>query len=116
MFGMFAVSTQDAHFALERNCRYLVEGVTEDGQKFRPSDWIDRIASMDATYEQHRLVYSDHVHPENFNGQKCLMVHSDLEHTNPDLFKYLMQFITSNKLRITRLCDLPAEDSQTQSA
>ncbi len=77
---------------------------------------------MGATYDMHRLVYSPLLHPENFNGQKVLVVHEDLEKENPGLYNYLMNFIQSNKLRFTRLCDLPggdaleAEIDQRQSA
>ena len=85
-------------------CKYVIEGYTEDGRKFRPSDWIDRISSMGASYEMHRLVYSDMLHPELYNGQKCLIIDMALEKSNPGMFQYVMNFVKSNGLRMTEVC------------
>jgi len=88
------------------HCKYIIEGVTEEGRKFRPSDWIDRIASMGASYDMQRLVYSDMLHPELYEGQKCLMIDMALEQENPGMFQYVMNFVTSNHLKMTQVCDL----------
>lgn len=88
-------------------CRYIIEGYTEDGRKFRPSDWIDRIASMMASYgTAHRLVFSDLLHPELYNGQKCLIINERLAEENPSMFEYVMNFAKSNKLRMINVCDI----------
>lgn len=87
------------------HCKYIIEGVTEDGRKFRPSDWIDRIASMGASYHKQRLVYSDLLHPELFDGEKCLIIDTELEIKNPTMFQYLMNFVKSNGLKMTKVCD-----------
>jgi len=89
------------------NCRYIIQSVTEDGRKFRPSDWIDRISSMAATYgTSHRLVFSDLLHPELYEGQKCLIIDTSLETENPGMFEYVMNFVKTNKLVMTQVCDL----------
>ena len=88
------------------HCRYIIEGYTEDGRKFRPSDWIDRIASMGATYDMQRLVYSDLLHPELYEGQKCLILDTSLEEQNPGMFNYVMNFVKSNGLKMTYVCDI----------
>ena len=88
------------------HCKYIIEGVTEDGRKFRPSDWIDRISSMGASYDMQRLVYSDMLHPELYEGQKCLMIDMALEQENPGMFQYVMNFVKSNGLKMTKVCDL----------
>ncbi|SIN77305.1 Protein of unknown function [Sulfurivirga caldicuralii] len=88
------------------HCKYIIEGYTEDGRKFRPSDWIDRIASMMATYEHRRLVYSDLLHPELYDGQKCLIIDDRLKDENPGMYDYVMNFVKSNKLRMSHVCDI----------
>lgn len=93
-------------WARKVHCKYIIEGVTEDGRKFRPSDWIDRVSSMGASYEMQRLVYSDMLHPELYEGQKCLMIDMALEQQNPGMFQYVMNFIKSNHLKMTQVCDL----------
>ncbi len=80
--------------------------MTEDGRKFRPSDWIDRIASMGATYQKQRLVYSDLLHPELYNGQKCLIIDTELEVKDPCMFQYVMNFVSSNRLKTTKVCEI----------
>jgi len=70
------------------HCRYIIEGFTEDGKKFRPSDWIDRISSTMASYgSSHRLVFSDLLHPELYQGKKCLVIDTELEIKNPQMFE-----------------------------
>lgn len=88
------------------HCKYIIEGVTEEGRKFRPSDWIDRIASMGASYSHRRLVYSDLLHPELYKGQKCLIIDTELEIKDPGMFRYVMNFVQSNSLRVTKVCDV----------
>ncbi|MBD3822201.1 DUF3579 domain-containing protein [Hydrogenovibrio sp. JE_KL2] len=88
------------------HCRYIIEGYTEDGRKFRPSDWIDRIASMMASYgSSHRLVFSELLHPELYQGQKCLIIDTQLEDVNPGMFEYVMDFVKNNKLKMTQVCE-----------
>ncbi len=88
------------------HCKYIIEGYTEDGKKFRPSDWIDRIASMMASYgKSHRLVFSDLLHPERYQGQKCLIIDTELEVKNPQMFEYVMYFAKSNNLKVTQVCE-----------
>lgn len=88
------------------HCRYIIEGYTEEGRKFRPSDWIDRIASMMASYgTSHRLVFSELLHPELYQGQKCLIIDTRLEEVNPSMFEYVMDFVKTNKLKMTQVCE-----------
>ncbi len=88
-------------------CRYIIEGYTVEGNKFRPSDWIDRIASMMASYgDIHRLVYSDLLHPERYQGQKCLILDTKLKTENPEMFEYVMGFAKSNHLKMTEVCEV----------
>lgn len=92
------------------HCKYIIKGVTEDGRKFRPSDWIDRISSMCASFgEAHRLVYSEFLHPELFEGQKCLMIDTELEIKNPNMFNYVMNFVKSNGLVMHQVCEIDGD-------
>lgn len=81
--------------------RLIVESVTQDGRKFRPSDWIERISTTLATFgaDKH-LHYSEAVFPSVINGEKCLVVDLSLQETNPQAFEYVMNFVRANKLRV----------------
>ena len=88
------------------HCKYVIQGVTEDGRKFRPSDWIDRVSSMGATYHMQRLVDSDMLHPALFEGRKCLVFDTEFAINNPFMFDYVMNLAKSNQLRMIEVCDL----------
>ncbi|MHB8920201.1 MAG: DUF3579 domain-containing protein [Halothiobacillus sp.] len=80
--------------------RYLIESVTKSGARFRPSDWIDRLASWDATFDQHRLVFSARLHPAVLDGQKVLAIEPDLRTENQAMFDSIMQFAERNNLKV----------------
>ena len=81
--------------------KWVIEGVNEAGQRFRPSDWIERLSTMLATYgPDHRIVYSDKVQPVVVGGVKCLIVDEALKDENPAAYEHIMGFAKSNQLRI----------------
>mgnify|MGYP001626168724 CR=1 FL=1 len=80
--------------------RFLIESVTKSGARFRPSDWIDRLASWDATFDQHRLVFSDRLHPAVLDGQKVLAIEPVLRDENAAMFDSILQFAERNNLKV----------------
>ncbi len=78
----------------------IIEGKTLDGSKFRPSDWVDRLCGMLACFDQQKMSYSPHLRPMVYQGMNCVAVKKDLETEAPQVFKFLMQFATDNKLRV----------------
>lgn len=96
--------------------RFIVESVTKAGARFRPSDWIDRISSWDATFAQHRLVYSQRLHPVLLNGQKVLAIEPKLSSENPAMYEAVMQFIRRNNLTMhIQYADGHMEDYDAES-
>lgn len=84
----------------EEKTSIIIEGIQTDNRKFRPSDWIERIASNWATFgADHRLRYSPAVYPCIINGEKCLVVAKDLHEKDPEGFESVLQFARVNKLR-----------------
>ena len=84
-------------------CRLVIviESVVEDGHKFRPSDWIERISTTLADFgSDHRLHYDESVQPCVINGEKCLVVDKSLETSNPAAFAYILGFVQANRLRV----------------
>ena len=81
--------------------RIVIESVREDGRKFRPSDWIERISTMLAEFgPDHRLHYANGVQPCMIDGQKCLVVDPHLEQSNPAAYGFILQFARDNQLRV----------------
>jgi hypothetical protein len=82
--------------------RYIIESVTQDGKRFRPSDWIDRLSSWDATFAQHRLVFSERLHPVNIKGEKCLAIELELKAEAPEMYEQILGFARANHLKAHR--------------
>ena len=86
---------------MEQDSRLGIEGVQEDGRKFRPSDWIERISANLAQFgPDHRLRYAKSVSPCVINGARCLVVERDLYRKDPAAFEFILDFARSNQLRI----------------
>lgn len=76
-------------------------GINENGNKFRPSDWIDRIASTLGSFDTNRrLRFSPSVKPVTYDGQRCLFVADELSLINPTAYRYVMDFVNSNGLLV----------------
>ena len=81
----------------------VIFGFSHSGKKFRPSDWIERLASVFASFDTgHRLRYDPSVIPMKVEGQPCLFVADSLAQTDPAAFSYLMDFARSNELQIRK--------------
>lgn len=81
--------------------RLVIHGTRKDGSRLRPGDWIERISSVLASFgSDHRLSYAECVKPCIIDGNKCLVVARCLEESNPQAYKFIMDFAQSNKLNI----------------
>ena len=94
---------------------FVIESVREDGNRFRPSDWIERISDTMANFGPDlRLQYASSVHPGMIDGAKCLMVKKLLEQENPMVFQHIMSFAESNTLRVREYCELDELSSKAR--
>ena len=88
----------------EMTRRIIIEGVTEDGRTFRPSDWIERISGSLSTFgNDRRIRYSNYVQPEIHGGKRCLVVDPALRERNPTQFNFLLDFAHTNRLRVREI-------------
>lgn len=79
----------------------IIEGVRENGSRFRPSDWSERLSAALAQFgRDHRLRYAADVHPCVIEGQKCLVVSGNLKARDPDAYRFILDFAHDNHLRI----------------
>lgn len=84
----------------ERSC-VVIQSFREDGERFRPSDWIDRISSSVASFgPDRRLRYASTVRPKVINGERCLVVDGVLADTSPGHYHHIMEFARSNRLKM----------------
>ncbi len=86
---------------VEAHDMIVIEGVTEDGRTFRPSDWIERISGSLSTFgTDRRIRYSHYLQPQIIDGRKCLVLDPELKAVNPSAFSFLVDFAKGNKLKI----------------
>ena len=98
---------------IDKSCKIIIEGVTEDGKPFRPSDWIERISGSLSTFgNDRRIRYSHYLQPQMLDGKKCLVIDADLRNANAAAYNFLIDFAKGNKLRIRDNCSKAAEPSK----
>jgi hypothetical protein len=79
----------------------VIQGVTESGQSFRPSDWAERLCGMMSVFGQDRhLSYSPYLKPIIAGGIRCVVVDLRLEGMDPDAFRFLLGFAKDNELKL----------------
>ncbi|HEX9397689.1 MAG TPA: DUF3579 domain-containing protein [Burkholderiales bacterium] len=80
---------------------FVIRGVTQDGQPFRPSDWAERLCGVLAAFGgDHRMQYSPFVHPVSANGVRCVVVDVRLEELEPMAYRFLLNFAKDNELQV----------------
>lgn len=79
----------------------VIQGVTESGRSFRPSDWAERLCGMMSVFGQDRhLSYSPFLKPIIAGGIRCVVVDVRLEALDADAFRFLMDFARDNELKM----------------
>lgn len=79
----------------------IIQGVTESGKVFRPSDWSERLAGILCSFGgDNKISYSPYLRPIMLNNLRCLAVQRSLEAFDPRAFQFLMGFARDNHLRI----------------
>ena len=80
----------------------IINGLTLNGQQFRPSDWSDRLCGvMSAFGADEQLRYSPLVTPALRDGLRCVIVRRALAALEPRLFRFFLSFAVDNELQIT---------------
>ncbi len=82
--------------------KLIIQGVTTEGRKFRPSDWAERMSGALSTFDRGRRIhYSPMLQPMAHKGIKCVVIDLALKEINPELYSYIMQFARTNRLKVT---------------
>lgn len=83
---------------------FVIFGITEEGAKFRPSDWAERLCGSFTTYNKdRRLTRSPFIRMETREGAKTLIVDQSLASKDPDGFAFLRNFAKDNRLQVEEL-------------
>lgn len=81
---------------------FIIVGITRSGDKFRPSDWADRLCGVLSIFgRDNRTVYSPYVRPGcTLKGDKTVIVDAALYQLEPRAYKFLQDFANDNHLQI----------------
>ncbi len=91
----------------------FILGLTHEGRTFRPSDWAERLAGVMSQFRPggavpgSHLSYSPWCVPNSLDGNKCVIVHTDLRDEQPMAWNFVMNFARDNGLQVVEACLLP---------
>ena len=91
----------------------IIHGVTLDGQRFRPSDWAERLAGVLSPFRPAgsaggHLTYSPYALPTLIEGIRCVVVDARLRDLEPLAWKFVYEFARDNNLRTSEVPDAAA--------
>lgn len=96
----------------DKKSKIIIEGVTEAGEAFRPSDWAERMSGQLSTFRKHRIKYSPLLQPSMRGGHKCVILDRSLMQSNPELYQSILNFAKTNNLKI---CDDDTEKEDNKA-
>lgn len=79
--------------------RLILKGITQDGKKFRPSDWAERLCGNLCTFRNRRMYYSPLLRPAVIEDIKCVIIDAKLSNEHRDLFLEVVRFAEKNHLQ-----------------
>lgn len=83
--------------------KIIIQGITSQGQTFRPSDWAERMSGVMASFKNKRIYYSPLLQPSvSEEGLKCILVDPVLKDSSPQVYEAILNFAKHNNLNI---CD-----------
>lgn len=100
----------------------FIQGITSSGQRFRPSDWAERLAGVMSGFRPGgaqpggHLRYSPWCVPTVVGDVKCVVVNRALQAHEPMAWDFVMHFARDNDLQLLEACllpDAPVLDKQT---
>ena len=79
--------------------KILIVGQTKEGEKFRPSDWAERLYYTVASYGKNgRVIFNPLVNLNQEDNSKSFVIDAELQNKDPMIYDFLIDFAISNKL------------------
>lgn len=99
----------------EKLQQLVILGLTQSGERFRPSDWAERLAGVMSRFRPPGsgggpLTYSPYVLPSYTEGIRCVIVDHRLRELEPLAWRFVCGFAQDNDLQTRELpAQVPAE-------
>lgn len=98
----------------------FIQGITQDGKTFRPSDWAERLCGAMSCFRPGGarggigafIGYSPYCVPQVINGVKCVIVNEKLRELEPMAWDFVINFAKDNNLQYSDACLLPEPPSK----
>lgn len=91
--------------------KVIIRGLTQDGGKFRPSDWAERLCGAVASYGPgRRIIFHPNVRLASIEGVKSVVIDAVLEQDDEMLFEFLIAFSDDNNLQVERTTQFPLDE------
>jgi hypothetical protein len=96
---------------------FVIYGVTNSGNTFRPSDWAERLCGVMAQFRPEndtsdpRFTYSPFVKPTIVAGTKCVVVDERLRDIEQKAMDFVKNFAKDNNLPIVEACEIPIKSN-----
>jgi hypothetical protein len=95
--------------------QFIIQGLTQDGRVFRPSDWAERLAGAMSSFRPSGLRggigaaigYSPYCVPSAVGDVKCVIVNEALRDLEPMAWDFVMNFARDNSLQMGEVCVIP---------
>lgn len=80
---------------------FIIVGATQEGRRFRPSDWAERLCGVMSVFgAERRMAYSPYVQPGGHDGEKCVYVNALIRDIEPMAYTFLVNFAKDNDLKV----------------
>ena len=77
----------------------IINGTTNDGAKFRPSDWCERLYGvLRALDEEEEQACRDLIHQVRSKTGKHIIISTELEQVNEKAYNFFIKFAKTNNL------------------
>jgi hypothetical protein len=113
-------ASPNAFMPQAENREFLIQGITQDGRAFRPSDWAERLAGAMSSFRPDAsalgagrfIGYSPYCVPRVIDGVRCVIVNEALRDIEPMAWDFVMNFARDNGLRVAQACLTPGPSSK----
>jgi len=97
--------SEDTRYTMsEYSNKVIIRGLTLEGDRFRPSDWAQRLTNAVASVgAKNRIVYHPNVTLAVIDGVSAVLVDQSMALSDPRLYEFLMKFANSNDLQVENL-------------
>jgi hypothetical protein len=92
---------------------FIIQGITQDGRVFRPSDWAERLAGAMSSFRPGpsdkagigaHIGYSPYCVPTALGNVKAVIVNEALREIEPMAWDFVTNFARDNALQMAEVC------------